>query len=228
MDSHQEIGTQVTEGRRDDQEDLIDYMDVPSKDECPRCLRAVADVDPGVMCDSCHHWHHATCEGISPEEYSGMMSEECIDQLWHCENCGIFPNSQEGDSRPDVHDKWEHFHRSGLDVLKASRETVAAHLYKSLSQELDVWVRPTTFEILSHVNERFAKLLKDSSMRDLVKQGMFKFEEEGSFTLEKTAADASVGVTANSDLEGKPTSAAESLPSPHETAAVNRDMGERS
>ena len=79
---------------------------------------------------------------------------------------------------------------SGSDVPKVSRENVKAHLYKSLSQELEAWVRPDTYEVLSEVNERFAGLLKLESMRELVEQGMFKFEREGSFETATTAANA--------------------------------------
>ena len=79
---------------------------------------------------------------------------------------------------------------SDFDVPKVSREIVKAHLYKSLSQELEAWVRPDTYEILSEVSERFAGLIKGGSMRELVKQGIFKFEREGNFEIGTSPANA--------------------------------------
>ena len=221
MDLYKKIYTEVAEGRREvTHEDLDDYIGVIPEDDCPRCWRTVTDADPGVKCDSCQCWHHAVCEGISAEEYGRMMNDECDGRPWYCGDCTIIPDTEVGDSQPRVELK------SGSDVLKVSRETVQAHLYKSFSQELEVWVRPDTFEILSAVNEQFAVLLKFDSMRELVKQGMFKFEREGSFEFETTAANANVIVTASSEKGEYPASVPKPpaiLPfapsSPHETSA---------
>ena len=214
MDLYQKIYTEVTEG--------VEHDDLG--DDCPRCSRTVTDADPGVKCDSCQRWHHAVCEGISPEEYGRMMSESPGRQ-WNCLDCSIIPDTGAGGSQPHVQLKWDNFYRSGSDVLKFSSETVKAHLYKSFSQELEAWVRPDTFEILSKISERFANLLKSDSLKELVKQGVFKFEKEGSFDLETTAADANV-VTASSDPGGTTTSAPKpqtglpyTPPTPHETSA---------
>ena len=203
MDLYKSIYTEVAEGRRG--VDNGDNTGVVSEDDCPRCSRAVTDADPAVKCDSCQCWHHAACEGISPEEYGRMMSE-CQERPWFCGDCTIIPDTGVGDSRSHVQLKWAKFYRSGSDVLGASRETLKAHLYKSFSQELEAWVRPDTFEVLSKISKRFSDLLKTDSFKELVRQGVFRFHREGWFELETTATD-SVTANANLDLGGTPSAA---------------------
>ena len=214
MDLYKTIYTEVAEGRRG-----VDNTGVVSEDECPRCSRTVTDADPAVKCDSCQCWLHAACEGISPEEYGRMMNYECQERPWYCGDCSIIPDTDQ----PPVQLKWANFYRSGSEALKASRETMKAHLYKSFSQELEAWVKPDNFEILSPVNKRFSDLLKTDSLKELVMQGVFRFHREGWFELETTAADR-VTANANSDRVGTPSSAP-TLPTipPHITTPPQED-----
>lgn len=53
---------------------------------CKPCQWKVSAQDEGIQCDSCDHWFHAECEGITTRMFRD--TEKVKGKPWFCKACG--------------------------------------------------------------------------------------------------------------------------------------------
>ena len=44
----------------------------PSLPDCPHCLKKVGYTKPAIRCDTCDKWWHASCGGLSDDQYDAL------------------------------------------------------------------------------------------------------------------------------------------------------------
>ena len=64
---------------------------------CGICSRPVNRNDKAIHCDSCFHWIHYKCNGLSLNDFCLLKSSN---EVWYCKHCiaSIFPFSSVDDS----------------------------------------------------------------------------------------------------------------------------------
>lgn len=53
--------------------------------KCVKCSKIVTKKSPGLQCNKCNKWLHASCAGISAEQLSALRSTDSVD--WKCRSC---------------------------------------------------------------------------------------------------------------------------------------------
>lgn len=112
--------------------------------KCAKCTKGVTKRSPGLQCNKCSRWWHASCAEISHDQLNALQATESLALDWKCRTCAgtakhkrlscILPDAEEeGTSDIDTDGLTSNITSQILtDIRREIRETIRTELQISL------------------------------------------------------------------------------------------------